>query len=244
MTPFIILTYPRTGSELLCSALALHPDIRMKSEILNPHRYEDWRAAQLKHLGIPDLPFAANIDPTIPVSTIIYDQSPNLAKFVHYALFGLDGFKIAYNQLTRTSPVIQLLKKTKLKVIFMERNYLESAVSYWYATTTRIWQKEVGHRSPQPARAIIDPKYVDDFCETAHSDNLFYRNVFIEHHTMTVRYTDLVKHWPRTIIDICRFLGASYRDLAKPLDKRLDRPLHDLVVNWSDLQKSQWAGLP
>lgn len=233
---FLIMTSPRTGSELLASALTNHPDLNCKSEILNPHRYKEWRREIFLNLFGEELPYTTNINPTIPVSTIIYDQTEKLADFVKYYLWRHDGFKVTYDQITPESPVVKFLRSlSELRIIFLERDHLDSAVSYWFAIRSQIWQ--IGSHEPpiedQPQE--IDPAFVYRYKRAAVYDDQLYRAIFNTQSTMTVQYTDLVDCWDSTIKQVQQFLGLIPTLLEKPLKKRLIRPIQELVTNWNQL---------
>ncbi len=234
---FLILTSPRTGSELLASAISAHPDLNCKSEILNPHRYRDWRREVLVNLyGVDDLPFTSHIDQTVPVSTLIYDQTERLADFVRHYLWRYDGFKVTYDQITTDSPVVCLLRcLPKLKIIFIERDHLDSAVSYWFAMRSQVWEVSPDEPAVEDQPQDVDPAFVCRYKQDAMRDNQLYRAIFNIQPTLTIKYADLVGQWDSTIEEVQRFLGLTPVPVAMPLKKRLNRPPNELVTNWNQL---------
>lgn len=215
---FVILTQPRTGSELLTVALRDHPDLRVESELLNPKRYGHWR------------------DRSFPGNDTIFDQTDDLAGFVDHCFTRVDGFKITYDQITHDSPVTALLHgKEHLKVVFLERDPLESAISHWFAATSKIWQR-TEHVAVDDQPAEVPADYVQKFCAAARRDHSFYTALFQNHGCLTVRYVDLITNWHDSSGIVQTFLGVPERLLSKPFSKRLNKPLGELVTNLEELR--------
>lgn len=224
---FIVLTFPRTGSELLITSLATHPQLKVKSELLNPHRNNEW-----------NLPYFSEIDVNKPVSVIRYEQTEELATKVRDALQSIDGFKATYDQITRDSPVVEALCKLReLKIVFMERNPVESAISFWYAIKSQKWQRHKGEPPLNDVPEEVDEKFVLDFCNRFQSDHVFYKKKFAEHQHFHVHYNQLVSQWDKTTGELQHFLGVPVVSLPTLLEKRLTTPIDQLVKNYSE----KWA---
>lgn len=242
---FLILNAPRCGSELLADALSNHLDLKVKSEILNPHRYVEWRNQILIDTNMGILNYTSHIDKEIPISTAIFNQTTKLVDFVKEAFKKLDGFKVTYDQITPESPVVEYLKELKqLKIIFIQRNYLESAISYWFAIKSQIWQINNHDKPIYDASQVVDPKFVDNFCESALKYDAIYRSIFREHPQLVVNYKDLVTNFLQTIDSVQEFLGVRNLMPKVSFRKRLSRPLPELVINYQELLKSPWANIP
>lgn len=242
---FIILTAPRTGSELLTEALSNHPDLRVKSEILNPHRYQDWRDRILIEMNASALNYTAYIDRSIPISKIIYDQDQKLVEFIDGAFKHLDGFKITYDQITQDSPVVSYFQKLEaLQIIFLHRNYLESAISYWFAIKSQIWQAERHRPEIVDEPQKVDYNFVKNFYQLASQNNTYYHNIFSNHKHIDIEYTHLTNQFQSTLARIQGFLDVDVEISEPRFQKRLNRPLPELVTNYQELINGPWVNLP
>ncbi len=235
MKKFIVLTHPRTGSELLMNALAAHSPL-VRSELLNPQRYREWR----RDNGY-DLPFRLNVDVEVPVSEMIFDQTDRLAAYVQRIYDVFDGFKITYDQITPNSPVIDVLKARKVAVVFMHRDLLECAISYWFALRTQLWERRA-YDPPIADRAeVVDPAFVDQFCRMARAGREHCSAALSDHETMTVNYDELIADWLNVTARVQEFVGLVPTELPMLLDKRLSGSFESLVLNWNELKARSWS---
>lgn len=234
---FIVLTTPRTGSELLIEGLGHHPDLNVAGELLNPHRGTEWRTAKFRELFDADqLPYTANVNLLETESTIRYHQTDQLAAFVESAMSELDGFKITFDQIEHTSPVVgSLAGDRKMKVIFLERNHVQSAVSFWFAVRSQKWQRQAGDPPVADAPEFVDPEFVNKFCSQARLDNSHYRAVFAGHESATIGYDELVSDWSGVLARVQTFLNVPVVGLPVVFNKRLTRPLSEVVTNYRTL---------
>src|SRR5262245_54207185 len=126
---FIILCHPRTGSTLLIEALGNHPAIRQGMEIFNPilegrATYVDWRKATLPELY-------GRRDSYTNAIGYLDGQRFDLSLLAQRFFRDFDGTKIMYDQLPLRSPVWPYLQSLDdLRVIILQRNYVESALSF------------------------------------------------------------------------------------------------------------------
>lgn len=235
MKKFIVLTHPRTGSELLMNALAAHSPL-VRSELLNPQRYQEWR----RENGY-DLPFRLNVDTEVPISEMIFDQTDRLAAYVQRAYDAFDGFKITYDQITPGSPVMDVLKSRKVAVIFMNRNLLECAVSYWFALRTQRWERRAYDPPIVDRPEIVDPAFVEQFCRMSRAGKEHCSAALSGHETMVVNYDELIADWSSTTTRIQEFIGLVPAELPMLLDKRLSGNLGSVVLNWDELKVGPWS---
>ena len=237
---FLILTYPRTGSELLINSLGLHTKLRVESEILNPQRSFVWRDRLFFELfghSLPILVKEGQLDANTKEHYEVYEQTEELALFIIKAFQILDGFKVMHAHIPIPSIVIDTLRDMcDLKVIFLRRNYLESAISYWFAMKTNKWFRALGERRVEDQPCHIDPNFVKAYCGEARQEGLLYEQLFTQHDVMKIRYEDLILSWGYVMTQIQEFLEIPYEILPKSMEKRLDKPYQEIVSNYAELK--------
>ena len=150
----------------------------------------------------------------------------------------LDGFKITYDQIEHNSPVVEMMvNEPKLKIIFLERNKIESAISYWFAIKSQKWQADFDELPTKDEEDYVNYSFVKNFCETAHQDTNYYREVFAKHDIFNIQYDDLISDWAGVTSRLQEFLLVKNYNLPIVFSKRLKRPLTELVLNYSSLTK-------
>ena len=213
---FVIMTHPRTGSELLSQSLNLHPDLKVLGEPLNPNRGE-------LSLASESVPYFG------PMMVMRYVQSEELKASFESMMSASNGMKIVYEHITASSPVTGWLAGNKgVKVIFMRRNPAHSAMSYWFARKSNVWQNR--HRDEPD---VVDPDFVEDFCEASMRDHALYSRVFRDHETFDMTYEGMVSDWSGSVGRVLGFIGAETVDLPKYTTKRTDK-LDKIVVNYEE----------
>jgi LPS sulfotransferase NodH len=221
---FLVLSYPRTGSTLLTSALNHHPDISVAGELLNPKNRKI--SERYQEVFFKDRFMSS-----------CYEQSDLLASSVYRFFESFNGFKIVYDQISFDSPVVELLQNVQdLKIIFMSRNFLSSAISYWFAITTNKWQCKQGEEVYDKP-CYVDPDFVRLFIDEASRNSSHYKSVFKENDVMDVNYDCLVEKWDEVVLEIQNFLGISVCGLNKTLSKRLLLPFEQLAINYEELKR-------
>ena len=233
---FVVITFPRTGSELLIQALQRHSQVKVMSEILNPMRYASWRDDLCRINKIPELKFTVEVDLNEPKSFMMFEQNENLAKFVKCALAHVDGFKITSDQINLNSPVLEALKAHHgLRIVFLTRQYWHSAISYWFAIKSQIWQRSTGQViSDQPS--VVDEKFVERFCSSAARSMSFYKDYFCGHESISLNYDLMIENWDLSMAALQSFLNLTAEKLPKVFEKRIEKPLRSMVKNYNSLR--------
>jgi LPS sulfotransferase NodH len=233
---FIILCHPRTGSTLLIRALGDHPDIRQGMEIFNPilegnARYVDWRKEAFTEL------YGKQDSYTDKIGYLDADRF-DLSLLAERFFRDFNGTKIMYDQIsTRSKAWLYIQSLEDLRVIILERNLVESAVSFRIAMQTDIWHIENGSSNPPCPRMEYPLEFFgwfyDHFCAGAGE----FAATFDESRIIRVNYRDLVTSWPATMQLIQSHLGIEPLEIPKAYEKRRRERIEDLVVNYHNVRR-------
>jgi LPS sulfotransferase NodH len=233
---FIILCHPRTGSTLLIRALGDHPDIRQGMEVFNPilegnARYVDWRKEAFTEL------YGKQDSYTDKIGYLDADRF-DLSLLAERFFRDFNGTKIMYDQIsTRSKAWLYIQSLEDLRVIILERNLVESAVSFRIAMQTDIWHIENGSSNP-PCPRMEYPLdffgwFYDHFCAGASE----FATTFDESRIIRVNYRDLVTSWAATMRLIQFHLGIEPLEIPKAYEKRRQERIEDLVINYQKMRR-------
>jgi LPS sulfotransferase NodH len=233
---FIILCYPRTGSTLLIRALGDHPDIRQGMEIFNPilegnAYYVDWRKEVLLELyGKQD----SYTDAIGYLDADRFDLSLLAKRFFE----DFNGTKIMYDQISPRSKAWLYIKSLEdLRVIILERNLVEAAVSFRIAMQTNIWHIENRSSNPPCPRMEYPTEFFgwfyDHFCAAASE----FAAAFDDSRILRMNYRDLVTSWPTATGLIQSHLGIQPLELPMAYAKRRRERIKDLIVNYHNVRR-------
>lgn len=219
---FIIITYARTGSNLLMSNLNSHKNIEAKGEVFRDLKGKSCKEVwenfySKKNRGIINAGF--KLFYTHPFHT----DDRSVWNFI------LDDKDIR---------IIHLVRKNKL------RTYLSGEI----AKKTDIWtEKGENNISLEEKRVKID---FNDFNERLNSIEEFEkntRNTYQDHNFIEVSYEELVSHKNKTMRRLFEFLDVSVRETKSGYRKQNNESLQDLILNYDQfvqkLEKSKYSEL-
>lgn len=238
---FIIMSYPRTGSTLLCSALNQHPDIEVGMEIFHAclancgdNELLAWRDAifhKLYDKNESDLLLVDDYD----VYTLDESKCRNLDDFAKVVVNKYNGFKFQYFQLDIVSPVWDFYEKEvpDLKVIFLGRGLLECTLSLRLAQVSGIWQKLTPDEVITDVPQCIGLRTLKKFYRTFCLQEDLYKARFVN--SITVSYDELIEDWESVTGRIQKFLGLDVISLPKNILKRTSGSLEELIQDYDKI---------
>jgi LPS sulfotransferase NodH len=235
---FIIMSYPRTGSTLLCSSLNQHPDLQVGMELFHgclancgDDQLLVWREDAFQKLysqGENDL---LHID-VLNRYTLDESRCGGLGDFARLIVEQHNGFKFQYYQLNVASPVWDFYEQEapELKVIFLERDLLECTLSLRLAQTTGMWQKFNEHEVIADVPQHIDLGHLRKFYRSFCVQEDLYKARFVN--SIAVSYDELIGSWESVTERIQKFLGLDVVSLPQHVFKRTSGSLQELVCNY------------
>jgi LPS sulfotransferase NodH len=149
-----------------------------------------------------------------------------------------DGTKIMYDQISLKSKAWRYIQSLEnLRVVILERNLVESAVSFRIAMETGIWHIENGSSNPICPRMAYPLDYVgwfyNYFCAAADD----FAAAFEPRQVLRVNYRDLVTSWEDTLEAIQSHLGVEPIEIPKAYEKRGQEGVEDLIANYRDVRR-------
>ena len=231
--PFVILSFQRTGSNLLCGILHNHPEIVMHNEIFNDSKIFSYLEAELcaKSFWKWDI-HKRDSDPTGFLADI-YTKTPVLrprAKAV--------GFKLFPEHWTGSNEqtLKQLLVDRRVKKIILSRkNYLDVYVSKLRSDKTGNYIT----RSLDGVRVHIDPTAFDEFIDYYDSCYAYMDSLLQGQTCHRVTYEDLTSHSAESVVKgIFMFLNVEIKGDITPLDvtvKQSTTPIRNDIVNYEEI---------
>jgi LPS sulfotransferase NodH len=233
---FIILCYPRTGSTLLIAALGEHPEIHQGMELFNPilegeADYVEWRKEVLVEL------YGKQDSYTNTIGYLDADRF-DLSLLAKRFFQDFNGTKIMYDQISPRSKTWLYIKSLEdLRVIILERNFVEAAVSFRIAMETNIWHIENGSDNPPCPRMEYPIDFFGwfygHFCAPANE----FAAMVDESRIIRVDYRDLVKSWPATMRLIQSHLGVEPLEIPMALERRRRQRIKDLIANYRKVRR-------
>jgi LPS sulfotransferase NodH len=236
---FIILTAPRSGSNLLSYLLHSHTSIVSIGE---PYCIETiWGRPAKEYM---DQNF---------IFKVLRDTAPGI--FLRIALFhrypeniAAVGFRIFYHHLDHFVGVRDILKSdTAIRVIHLKRrNLLENYVSLVIAHKTNTWSSLSPAQDQVPRFTLSSKECKEYFQYIKRSDDL-YSKMFHHHSCLTVYYEDLLYRQKDECDRMLKFLNVNRQELSCKLIKQNTRKPEDVIINYKDLKKgflgTQWECL-
>jgi len=236
---FIIATYPRTGSTLLCDCLGQHPKIREAMEIFHErHTSEDFREQWRKEKFLELYGMAQENMSRLGSNgqeVLDFDRFDFLP-FVRSLVEHFNGFKLIYHQVPVNANLWSyFLEEVKPKVVFMQRGFLEACVSLFLSIRTGVWQRYHPH-DPIPEPAIsISVTDLQEFYRIFYQPELEYREKFSSLESMTVDYNELQQDYQGTMKVVQEFLELSPIEVHLRIYKKTTKPVQDLISNYDEL---------
>ena len=232
MTPFLIVGMPRTGSTLLFSGLAQHPDVRIYSEVFHPVRSERTGGHAIRRNG-SSISFDETRDDAIRfLDEIVFPPSETRAAV---------GCKIfaEYVRCAGTEGLFQRLRdhyKTLHVIHVVRQNYLDVLVSREVADKTQEWARYTA-TPPAPAPALtIDAAAAENFFEYMKVADHFFEAFFRPDLYLKLGYEDLSKDYAATISLVYDFLGLEQRTAMMRVFKQIREPFSEIISNYQELK--------
>lgn len=220
---FVLLSHARTGSTLLHTLLAAHPEVRIFGELFNPNE-------NLRRNFLGNIPFLENqADPVAYLKNHIYKNN-------HQAV----GFKLFYYHARSDNwaAVWEFLKSEKIAILHLRRkNLLERFLSQKSAESTGIWiQKSGAKPAAKPCLELDLEECIRDMYRTEHfelqSREFFWGNPYLE-----IYYEDLVDPYSTALTNILAFLRVSLQPLPATTEKQAILPKSKRIKNYTKLKE-------
>jgi LPS sulfotransferase NodH len=219
-TPFVILTFPRTGSAWLVDTLDSHPAVVAYDELF----YGAGGAPAYARSDLPNfesylerIPAPARrlrLLPTIAYLRMVYRDRPGVRAA---------GFKLMYVQARANPGVLYFLSLRRVRAIHLIRaNLLDAVISYEAARVTGVFHPQRGDAVPN-AVVSLDPDALRERLEQMEWEIARARS-WIERFRLPrieVAYEELVGRRKDTLDRILRFIGVEPR--VECLDSSLIR---------------------
>jgi LPS sulfotransferase NodH len=239
-TNFILLGYPRCGSNLLLSALGNHPQIRMIGEVLSADetvRSEAW----------------VRVNPTAwpPPRGEGYRAGQNAAEFLQKNIFSdrplenlcAFGFKIFYDHARfdqASSTAWDYLLTQDIKVIHLiRRNLLYSLISQEVAERTNLWYRTADDPTAPPpplAPFDLDPAACRTYFDYVSERRAWAEEAFARHSMLTIEYEKyLCANFKDTNFRVHQFLGALPWHLRPNMAKQQALTARQQISNFETL---------
>lgn len=253
--PFVIISYLRSGTHLLRTALESHPAIVCQTEVFNSDS--------------SNLPYPLNTNTKTILDDWVYKSFASSIQQVGFVLqayhpFALQAFPGIRENLAWSNIWPILSNMQGLKVIHLRReNLLRRHLSHVQARKTGQWHawdaervKSVTHFEVN-AIARANSTVVRDKQVTLNAEQL--KADFIEvdvwhkraeqqlshHSSVSITYEQLCSDFDSTTHFILRFLSVEQHSLQAAVKKLEQRSLRDSIVNYDDLKAyfidTEWA---
>jgi hypothetical protein len=233
-TNFILLGHPRCGSNLIVSALADHPRIAMRNEILSPEettRQIAWPEAERTHAYRPEEDGATFLNQRV------FSPKPQGPRHAF-------GFKMFYEH-ARTTPAMRstwpYLATHDIRVIHLiRRNLLDALISLEVAQRSTHWHRSAADPTPPPLQPFhLDPlatwNYFDRITHWRTSADL----IFANHRVLTLDYdSDLCAAFQPTLNRIFAFLDCPAIPVTQHTVRQRLLPPPEQITNYAALQQA------
>jgi LPS sulfotransferase NodH len=231
--PFVILSFQRTGSNLLCGKLHNHPEVVMHNEIFNEAKIFSYMETELSadSTWTWDI-HSRNLDP-VRFLTDLFKKSPSL-KPMGKAI----GFKLFPEHWTNSNEQMfkQLLADRRIKKIVLRReDYLGLYVS-------KLRSDKTGHYITKPldgVKVCIDPSAFDQFVDYYDSCYEYMDTLMQGQSVHRLTYEDLTgPDVDSAMRDLCIFLNVDSTRKLAALDvtvKQSTNPISNDVVNFAQV---------
>ncbi len=268
-TRFIILTSPRSGSNLLSKLLHSHQNIVMYPEIFNlfavsrtdldriltdPQAYlktfyEKKNLPSKAAVGFKIFYSQANeiqLRPDLNLALCLPEPGERWKKKVadvqNYLKHNHDTEKIAKG----FKEAWNFLKSdTSIKIIHLTRkNKLKQFLSLYRASLTDRWKSYDKNKLEDKPLFLKYEDCINFFCKYRSWEREF-DEIFYKHNKMPIIYEDFEKNKNKVLTEVQDFLGVPIRrDLSTSLEKQGRKPLQDAIANYDELKikfkNSKW----
>ena len=232
---FMITCSARTGSTLLQTFLASHPDTLVHGEVYVPNR-----VAALSGIHSP----LVKDEEKNALLTEFRDH--NQPAFLYKYIYDAQGHKVVGHKLKHEELLLPkfaetreaVRKDTDIKIVTIyRRNLFERFVSWWLVNhvtgVTMITEKD---EKPEfhPVSIPIN-RCREDFDQTL-GRYQFFSNFFSKHQTFALNYEDLLGDNRDQILgELQEFLGIDAISLSSPLKKVAPKDIRSLIINFDEI---------
>lgn len=253
--PFVIISYLRSGTHLLRTALESHPAIVCQTEVFNSDN--------------PRLPYPLETPTETILAQWVYRTFPTSVQRVGFVLQAYHPYALQAFPGIRSNPHWEniwsiLAEMEDLQVIQLRRhNLLRRHLSHVMARQTGQWHywerdrtSQVTHLEPPPSAHIgavirsnaaitLDPVQLQtDFEEVERWQNRAY-NLLSHQPILQIAYEQLCEDFDRTGQTVLHFLDVEPKPLISAVKKLEARTLADSITNYAALKTkfahTEWA---
>jgi LPS sulfotransferase NodH len=229
-SPFLILSTQRSGSTLIRTSLASHPDIQCFGEIFLPgytgeYSFDDF----LRSKRIPSAA-AFILRPAL--------VNEHLNTLYRNGAASAVGFKVMYNQIGyrpyRFPTVMSYARRQGIRILHLIReNPLNTIVSRWFAQQTKQYHTE-NLRRPNPMP--VDVEWVIRKINQIEKVKAGWRKSLVGTSFLEVSYESFVGNKKEVSGKMLQFLDVDPSiELDSPLRKVLNASLNELITNYDAL---------
>ena len=251
-TKFVIFSYPRSGSNLLCSMLNLHPHILCHHELFHPRKIwysKDFHSIYSQNFSNPvcrqDL-----VNGKIGIDSIKQrDRNPEnfiIKTWQHNYGCQAVGFKLFPNHIPNVAKLLLKDKDVK-KILLLRQNKVKSYVSYLIAKKTKIWNESIKNQTQiikgENNTVTVD---VNSLLKWSNEQDRYFSQIrqyltnsqqcFLE-----INYENLVDPFQKLVkSNVLEFLDVSAETsyyLQATLKKQNQKTIPDLVNNFAQLKQ-------
>lgn len=234
--PFVVISRPRTGTNMLRSILNGHGRVIAFGEVFRSPEFIGWAMPGYPRIG--PLRRRLEREPVRFLDEVVYGPYPRR--------FDAVGFKLFYGHARQPGwlPVWDRLQgRTDVVVIHMRRrNVLKSVLSFARAERTGAWEAR-RVRTPDPGPIALD----FDQCRYHFEQNRRWEAEcdarFAEHPKLDLLYEDLARDRAGQMRRVYEALGVAPRDVAPATRRQGSKPMSETIANYAEL-KARFAGTP
>jgi LPS sulfotransferase NodH len=250
MIKFVLLGYPRTGSNLLLSSLSRHPNIHVFSEVFNQDEEERQRSFSI---GIQKSKSALPKKATDEFDeNAYYRDGDDGAEFLRRRIFyehALEpvavGLKLFYLHARGSSNARKaweyLMSDQDIRIIHLtRRNLLESLLSWRIACETQEWTLPKGH---SPKCSHLPPLYLDPgrcaaYFDMIQTERQRVSTCFSNHPKLEIEYEqDLCQNFDLTVFMVEDFLQVERQLLDQIIEKQTKYQPWQQISNYLELKE-------
>ncbi|MDJ0571270.1 MAG: sulfotransferase [Pleurocapsa sp. MO_192.B19] len=246
LNKFVIFTQPRSGSNLLCGMLNLHPEILCHHEIFNPQRiYYSKDFHEL--LGNDETIFREDLIKGKVGLTTLKERKRYPEEFIFKIWsnnFGCKavGFNLFPNHIPYASTSLIRDKNVK-KVLLLRRNKIKCYVSLLIARKTGKWDSYNFSKQENNSDISVDVSATKILRWSKKNSHYFHKlrqkMIDMDQSYLELGYEDLIGEKSEYIkSDLLKFIGVSsaVEYLQPPLKKQNSNKLVDLISNFDELK--------
>lgn len=234
--PFVVVSRPRTGTNMLRSILNQHGRVLAFGEVFRSPEFIGWAMPGYPRIG--PLRRCLEREPVRFLDEVVYGPYPRRFQAV--------GFKLFYGHARQPGwqPVWDRLQdRGDVVVIHMRRrNVLKALISFARAERTGVWESRRGRR-PDPGPIALDYEQCRYLFEQNRRWEAECDTRFVDHAQVDLLYEDLTRDRAGQMRRVYEALGVEPRDVAPSTRRQGSKPLSASIANYTEL-KARFAGTP